>query len=51
MGGMALELDVFATTTIAMCAFFAGYAIVMRLKVLRYYSIQSRSSMDSPSLY
>ena len=36
---MALEVDVFGTTTIAMCVFFIGYAIVMRLKPLRDYSI------------
>ncbi|MGZ9142828.1 MAG: sodium/glutamate symporter [Candidatus Binatia bacterium] len=36
---MALEVDVFGTTTIAMCVFFVGYAIVMRLKLLRDYSI------------
>jgi ESS family glutamate:Na+ symporter len=36
---MALEVDVFGTTTIAMCVFFVGYAIVMRLQVLRDYSI------------
>ena len=36
---MALEVDTFGTTTIAMCVFFLGYAIVMRLKALRDYNI------------
>src|SRR5512133_2686345 len=36
---MTLEVDVFGTTTIAMCAFFLGYAIVMRSQLLRDYSI------------
>src|SRR5512132_1315510 len=36
---MTLEVDVFGTTTIAMCVFFLGYAIVMRSQLLRDYSI------------
>src|SRR5512132_3907952 len=36
---MTLEVDVFGTTTIAMCVFFLGYAIVMRSQLLREYSI------------
>ena len=31
---MTLEVDVFGTTTIAMCVFFIGYAIVMRSNLL-----------------
>ena len=36
---MSLEVDVFGTTTIAMCVFFLGYAIVSRTKILRDYSV------------
>ena len=36
---MTFEVDVFATTTIAICVFFIGYAIVMRSRVMRDYSI------------
>lgn len=36
---VAVEVDVFGTTTIAMCVFFVGYAMVTRLKPLRDYSI------------
>ena len=36
---MALEVDAFGTLTIAMCAFFLGYGIVMRSRVLRDYGI------------
>lgn len=36
---MIIKVDVFGTTTIAMCVFFAGYAIVSRSKFLRDYSI------------
>ncbi len=36
---MVFEADVFATTTVAMCAFFLGYAIVTRSSFLRRYSI------------
>lgn len=36
---MTLDVDVFGMTTIAMCAFFLGYAIVMRSRLLRDYSI------------
>ena len=36
---MTLEVDVFGTTTIAMCVFFIGYAIVIRSSVLRDYGI------------
>jgi multidrug efflux pump subunit AcrB len=34
-----LHVDVFSTTTVAMCAFFLGYAIVKRSAVLRDYAI------------
>jgi sodium--glutamate symport carrier gltS len=43
---MTLEIDVFGTTTIAMCVFFLGYAIVMRSQLLRNYSIPESSSAD-----
>ena len=36
---MSLEIDVFGTTTIAMCVFFLGYVIVSRSKILRDYSV------------
>jgi ESS family glutamate:Na+ symporter len=36
---MILEVDVFGTTTIAMCVFFIGYGIVSRSTILRDYSI------------
>ncbi len=36
---MTVELDVFATTTIAMCVFFVGYAITMRSQTLQKFSI------------
>ena len=36
---MTLHVDVFGTTTIAMFAFFLGYAIIMRSAPLRDYSI------------
>ena len=36
---MTFEVDVFGTTTIAMCVFFLGYAIVARAAVLRDYGI------------
>lgn len=36
---MTLEIDVFGTTTVAMCAFFLGYAIIMRSAPLRDYSV------------
>ncbi len=36
---MTLDTDVFATTTIAMCVFFVGYALVRRFAVLRDYAI------------
>jgi ESS family glutamate:Na+ symporter len=36
---MTFEVDVFGTTTIAMCVFFLGYAIVMRSSLLRDYGI------------
>ena len=36
---MTFEVDVFGTTTIAMCVFFLGYAIVMRSALLRDYGI------------
>lgn len=36
---MTLEMDGFATTTIAMCVFFVGYALVKRFAVLRDYAI------------
>lgn len=36
---MSVEIDVFGTTTLAMCAFFLGYAIVMRSATLRDYSV------------
>lgn len=36
---MNLNVDVFGTTTIAMCVFFIGYGIVSRSKFLRDYSI------------
>ena len=32
---MTFDVDVFGTTTIAMCVFFLGYAIVARSTVLR----------------
>lgn len=34
-----MEVDVFGTTTVAMCLFFIGYALVSRSKILRDYSI------------
>lgn len=36
---MTLHVDVFGTTTIAMFAFFLGYAIIMRSAPLRDYGI------------
>lgn len=36
---MAFEISVFGTTTIAMCVFFVGYALVKRFAVLRDYAI------------
>ncbi|MBL8659349.1 MAG: sodium/glutamate symporter [Rhodospirillales bacterium] len=36
---MVLEIEVFGTTTIAMCVFFLGYALVRRFAVLRDYAI------------
>lgn len=36
---MTFEIDVFGTTTIAMCVFFFGYALVKRFAVLRDYAI------------
>jgi len=36
---MNLHVDVFGTTTLAMCAFFLGYAIIRRSALLRDYSI------------
>ena len=36
---MMIKVDVFGTTTIAMCVFFTGYALVSRSKFLRDYSI------------
>jgi ESS family glutamate:Na+ symporter len=36
---MTLEIDVFGTTTVAMCAFFLGYAIIIRSASLREYSV------------
>ena len=35
---MTVELEAFGTTTLAMCAFFLGYALVMRSALLRDYS-------------
>jgi glutamate:Na+ symporter, ESS family len=37
-GTMNLQVDVFGTTTLAMCAFFLGYAIIMRSAPLRDYN-------------
>jgi ESS family glutamate:Na+ symporter len=36
---MTFQTDVFATTTVAMCVFFLGYALVRRFAVLRDYAI------------
>ncbi len=36
---MTFEIDAFGTTTIAMCVFFFGYALVKRFAVLRDYAI------------
>lgn len=36
---MTLDVDVFTTTTVAMCVFFLGYAVIKRSAVLRDYSI------------
>lgn len=36
---MTLAVDVFGTTTIAMCVFFIGYALVRRFQALREYAI------------
>lgn len=36
---MTLDIDVFGTTTLAMCVFFVGYALVRRFAVLRDYAI------------
>lgn len=36
---MSVQIDVFGTTTLAMCAFFLGYAIIMRSSPLRDYGI------------
>lgn len=36
---MTFEVDVFGTTTIAICVFFLGYAIVMRSQFMRTYGI------------
>lgn len=39
MDAATVEIDVFGTTTIAMCVFFLGYAICSRSEILRRYSI------------